>query len=187
MRMRPASLTAAAPPSSCHDTHSVTQVASKAMSRNGAPTNARVVPRVLRVGCSVMRKSYRGVVAMASGPYFRSQEPKAKNPARGGALDNWRSGWDSNPRYLAVRLISSQVHSTTLPPLLIGCIAGRRPEFYQARRVSKPPRYGRRASGIVTEPSAFWQFSSTATRVRPTASPEPFRVCTNSFLPWVFL
>ena len=35
----------------------------------------------------------------------------------------WRSGWDSNPRYLAVRLISSQVHSATLPPLLKGCIA----------------------------------------------------------------
>ena len=31
---------------------------------------------------------------------------------------HWRRGWDSNPRYLAVRLISSQVHSTTLPPLL---------------------------------------------------------------------
>ena len=29
----------------------------------------------------------------------------------------WRRGWDSNPRYLAVRLISSQVHSATLPPL----------------------------------------------------------------------
>src|SRR5574343_324899 len=29
----------------------------------------------------------------------------------------WRRGWDSNPRYLAVRLISNQVHSTTLPPL----------------------------------------------------------------------
>ncbi len=30
----------------------------------------------------------------------------------------WRRGWDSNPRYLAVRLISNQVHSATLPPLL---------------------------------------------------------------------
>lgn len=31
----------------------------------------------------------------------------------------WRRGWDSNPRYgETVRLISSQVHSTTLPPLL---------------------------------------------------------------------
>ena len=29
----------------------------------------------------------------------------------------WRRGWDSNPRYLTVRLISSQVHSATLPPL----------------------------------------------------------------------
>src|SRR5690349_13885859 len=34
----------------------------------------------------------------------------------------WRRERDSNPRYLAVRLISSQVHSTTLPPLLIGSI-----------------------------------------------------------------
>ncbi len=33
-------------------------------------------------------------------------------------LGNWRRGWDSNPRYgETVRLISSQVHSTTLPPL----------------------------------------------------------------------
>ena len=29
----------------------------------------------------------------------------------------WRREWDSNPRYLAVRLISSQVHSATLPSL----------------------------------------------------------------------
>ena len=40
-----------------------------------------------------------------------------------GHLNYWRRGWDSNPRYLAVRLISSQVHSTTLPPLRVenGC------------------------------------------------------------------
>ena len=40
----------------------------------------------------------------------------------------WRRGWDSNPRYLAVRLISSQVHSATLPPLLtfrLPILAGR--------------------------------------------------------------
>ena len=30
---------------------------------------------------------------------------------------SWRREWDSNPRYLAVRLISSQVHSTSLPSL----------------------------------------------------------------------
>ena len=35
-----------------------------------------------------------------------------------GKTNPWRRGWDSNPRYLAVRLISSQVHSATLPPLL---------------------------------------------------------------------
>src|SRR5574343_1790006 len=32
-------------------------------------------------------------------------------------FEPWRRGRDSNPRYLAVRLISNQVHSTTLPPL----------------------------------------------------------------------
>ena len=33
-------------------------------------------------------------------------------------MRNWRRGRDSNPRYgVTVRLISSQVHSTTLPPL----------------------------------------------------------------------
>ncbi len=32
-------------------------------------------------------------------------------------IREWRRGRDSNPRYLAVRLISNQVHSTTLPPL----------------------------------------------------------------------
>ena len=37
--------------------------------------------------------------------------------------------------------------------------------------------------GTVTDPSAFWKFSSTATSVRPTASPEPFNVCTSSGLP----
>jgi hypothetical protein len=37
----------------------------------------------------------------------------------------WRRGWDSNPRYLAVRLISSQVHSTTLPPLHSSPVAAR--------------------------------------------------------------
>lgn len=48
---------------------------------------------------------------------------------------------------------------------------------------SKPPRYGRNATGTVTEPSAFWKFSSTATSVRPTARPDPFSVCTSSGLP----
>lgn len=48
---------------------------------------------------------------------------------------------------------------------------------------STPPRYGRSAAGTVTDPSAFWKFSSTATSVRPTASPEPFSVCSSSGLP----
>ena len=52
-----------------------------------------------------------------------------------------------------------------------------------APRRATPPMYGRSASGTVTEPSAFWKFSSTATSVRPTASPEPLSVCTRSGLP----
>ena len=40
---------------------------------------------------------------------------------------------------------------------------------------------------MAIEPSPFWQFSSSATSVRPTARPEPFKVCTSSFLPWAFL
>jgi hypothetical protein len=44
----------------------------------------------------------------------------AKRPLRG-ALRFWRRGRDSNPRYaIHVRLISSQVHSTALPPLRRG-------------------------------------------------------------------
>ena len=49
---------------------------------------------------------------------------------------------------------------------------------------SSPPRYARKAAGTLTEPSGCWPFSSTATSVRPTARPEPLRVCTNSVLPW---
>ena len=45
------------------------------------------------------------------------QEIAANATTRIATLEEWRRGWDSNPRYLAVRLISSQVHSTTLPPL----------------------------------------------------------------------
>ena len=44
------------------------------------------------------------------------QAKKSPRPAR--ALSHWRRGRDSNPRYVSVRLISSQVQSTTLPPLL---------------------------------------------------------------------
>src|SRR5262249_45883886 len=44
--------------------------------------------------------------------------PKRSTGREGPCLfATWRRGWDSNPRYIAVRLISSQVHSTTLPPL----------------------------------------------------------------------
>ncbi len=43
--------------------------------------------------------------------------------------------------------------------------------------------YGRRTSGITTEPSACCRFSSTATSARPAATPDPFSVCTGSSLP----
>ena len=46
IRMRPASLTAAAPPSSCQDTHSVRAIDSSASSRNGRPTSASLPPRL---------------------------------------------------------------------------------------------------------------------------------------------
>src|SRR6185437_7937106 len=49
--------------------------------------------------------------------------------------------------------------------------------------VPTPPMYGRSTSGTMIEPSAFWQFSITAIRQRPTARPEPLSVCTNSGLP----
>ena len=36
--------------------------------------------------------------------------------------DIWRRGWDSNPRYIAAHLISSQAPSTTRTPLLKGTV-----------------------------------------------------------------
>ena len=38
------------------------------------------------------------------------------------------------------------------------------------------PINGRRTSGIVTEPSAFWKFSRIHATVLPTATPLPFKV-----------
>ena len=49
------------------------------------------------------------------------------------------------------------------------------------------PKYGRKACGIITEPSACWKFSKMAAKVRPTAKPLPFKVWTYSNLPWAFL
>ncbi len=48
---------------------------------------------------------------------------------------------------------------------------------------STPPMYGTSAFGKRIDPSACWPFSSTATSARPTASPEPFSVCTKAGLP----
>src|SRR5512133_3496318 len=44
--MRPASLTAAAPPSSCQETHSGATVERKTRSRKGAPTSISLAPRL---------------------------------------------------------------------------------------------------------------------------------------------
>ena len=51
MRMRPASLRAAAPPSSCQETHTVNPMRSNASAMNGEATKASLVPRphVVRV------------------------------------------------------------------------------------------------------------------------------------------
>ena len=43
--MRPASLTAAAPPSNCQETHKVATVAMKISNKNGVPTISSLVPR----------------------------------------------------------------------------------------------------------------------------------------------
>ena len=53
----------------------------------------------------------------------------------------------------------------------------------QGTSASKPFMYGCSTSGIATLPSAFWKFSRIATKVRPTARPEPFSVCSSSGLP----
>ena len=64
---------------------------------------------------------------------------------------DWRRGWDSNPRYgETVRLISSQVHSTTLPPLHKLCDSVEALHYSQA--------FGPQGSG----PQRFDQARSTA-------------------------
>lgn len=45
---------------------------------------------------------------------------------------------------------------------------------------SMPPMYGLRGSGMTTEPSSFWKFSSMATINLGTAQAVALRVCTNS-------
>ena len=68
-------------------------------------------------------------------PDTRNLGPLANVPPK---LVTWRRGRDSNPRYLAVHLISNQTQSTTLPPLHsrtleegVRCRAGK-------RKVGKP-------------------------------------------------
>ena len=82
------------------------------------------------------------------------------------------------------------------PPSLSGRLDGLELAFHSRRNTirdpafgapyeidSRPSMYGRSAAGMVTEPSFSWQFSRIATSVRPTASPDPFSVWTNSALP----
>ncbi len=66
-----------------------------------------------------LKSSLIAIVGTFVGTANSTSRQKAKNPKRINHLGFcfWRRGWDSNPRYLAVRLISSQVQSTTLPPL----------------------------------------------------------------------
>ena len=55
--------------------------------------------------------------------------------------------------------------------------AGSAPAHLGSRR-SRPPMYGRSASGIVTDPSAFWLFSRTGIKNRGVASAVLLRVWT---------
>lgn len=49
-----------------------------------------------------------------------SEITNAKKPLKLSGFQNWRKGWDSNPRYgKTVNQISSLAHSTTLPPFRI--------------------------------------------------------------------
>ncbi len=66
----------------------------------------------LRDGSASTRRSANAKSKME----LKSKTPQVSRLA--GFSVSWRRGWDSNPRYgKTVRLISSQVHSTTLPPL----------------------------------------------------------------------
>lgn len=74
----------------------------------------------------------------------RTQNEKPLDPSGSRGFVFWRRGWDSNPRYgETVRLISSQVHSTTLPPLLPCCLlhfaVGRFRERKDYRTISSKP------------------------------------------------
>lgn len=65
----------------------------------------------------------------------RSQNEKPLDPSGSRGFVFWRRGWDSNPRYgETVRLISSQVHSTTLPPLLPCCFTAFRGWSFPRKR-----------------------------------------------------
>jgi hypothetical protein len=62
MRMRPASLTAAAPPSNCQETQSVSAVDISASTKKGVPTMANLAPKLHRACVAVI---WGGVVAVA--------------------------------------------------------------------------------------------------------------------------
>jgi membrane-bound lytic murein transglycosylase F len=70
----------------------------------------------------------------------QGQNPQSYKPC-GSWLTYWRRGWDSNPRYgKTVRLISSQVHSTTLPPLREARILPATSDLVQNDHMRNPTR-----------------------------------------------
>src|ERR1700704_2095696 len=110
------------------------------------------------------------------------QTDKNQNRACDGQRAVWRRERDSNPRCPEGH---NRFRVCPVRPLRHLSAVRTNREFYQARAIlSFPFMYSRRAPGTVTDPSAFWQFSRIATRVRPTARPEPFSVCTGSGLPF---
>jgi hypothetical protein len=71
---------------------------------------------ILRIACSPMRAHRtQGSHPFGGMPRPRVTVTRAHVPPR---KISWRRGRDSNPRNLAVHLISNQTQSTTLPPLL---------------------------------------------------------------------
>src|SRR6266850_8111594 len=109
------------------------------------------------------------------------QTDNNQNRACDGQRAVWRRERDSNPRCPEGH---NRFRVCPVRPLRHLSAVRTNREFYQARAIlSCPLMYSRKALGTVTDPSAFWQFSRIATRVRPTARPEPFSVCTSSVLP----
>lgn len=115
-----------------------------------------------------------------------AQNEKPLDPFGSRGFVFWRRGWDSNPRYgETVRLISSQVHSTTLPPLLPYCLRGwsfPREKDYKTSasrltspfckffaRASKDPRYDACAGASIRSMPPMYGRSTSGTVTEPSA------------------